>query len=187
MEKGKNATNIFIKECIAQALVELIQTKPLSKITITELADRAGVSRMSYYRNFQSKEEIFSSYLDVILARYDEEEKRVSSNGIYYDKNHMVHYFTFLLDYKEFFSAVTQHGYGDIFLKAITGYIVNKWQKNQDDKYMEYYTLHAFAGSLFNLYVAWAENDYKESPEKMAKILYSIHCYPCGGCAEEGE
>lgn len=56
-----------MKECIAQALSKLIETKPFSEIKITELTRIAGVSRMTYYRNFNSKEEIFSAYFDIIL------------------------------------------------------------------------------------------------------------------------
>lgn len=48
----------------------MLKTKTLSSISITELTNKAGVSRMAYYRNFDSKEEIFSSYLDIILTKY---------------------------------------------------------------------------------------------------------------------
>ena len=65
-------------------------------------------------------------------------------------------------------------GYGNIFLAAITDYIVKKWLKNENDQ-TEYYTLCAFSGSLYGLYVSWAKNDFKESPEEMAEILINIH------------
>lgn len=92
MKKDMYTTNVFIKECIAQALSKLIESKHLSDIKITELARIAGVSRMSYYRNFKSKEEIFSSYFDIILTRYDEAEGYSQPFGIYHDMKHMIHY-----------------------------------------------------------------------------------------------
>lgn len=57
MNKKNNPENIFIRECMAEALIKLIKTKSLSEITITELTKTAGVLRMSHYRNFNSKEE----------------------------------------------------------------------------------------------------------------------------------
>ena len=39
---------------MVQALIQLLKTKSLSNITITELTERAGVSRMTYYRNYHS-------------------------------------------------------------------------------------------------------------------------------------
>lgn len=174
MKKDMYTTNVFIKECIAQALSKLIESKPLSDIKITELARIAGVSRMSYYRNFKSKEEIFSSYFDIILTRYDEAEGYSQPFGIYHDMKHMIHYFRFVLEHKEFLYAVVNNGYGNIFLAAMTNYIVKKWLKDKRNK-TEYYTLCAFSGSLYNLYVSWAKNDFEESPEEMAKILSHIH------------
>lgn len=72
MKKKVQSTNVFIKKCIAQALMKLLQKKELSAISITELTKVAGVSRMAYYRNFNSKEEIISSYCEIILQQYDE-------------------------------------------------------------------------------------------------------------------
>lgn len=96
------------------------------------------------------------------------------SGGIYSDKRHMVHYFSWLLEYRDFFSSIMNNGYGSIFLTKMTEYILGKWHKNKSRR-MEYYQLVAFSGSLYNLYVAWSKNDYGETPEEMAAILYNIH------------
>lgn len=45
-------SNFFSRDCMVQALIQLLKTKSLSNITITELTERAGVSRMTYYRNY---------------------------------------------------------------------------------------------------------------------------------------
>ena len=59
----KNAAHELVIESMTQALLQLMEKKPLDEISATELCDRAGVSRQSYYRNFSSKEEILSEYL----------------------------------------------------------------------------------------------------------------------------
>ena len=55
---------------MVQALMQLLQTKSLSNITISELTERAGVSRMTYYRNYNSMDEIFISYLKDLVESY---------------------------------------------------------------------------------------------------------------------
>ena len=55
---------------MVQALMQLLQTKSLSNITISELTERAGVSRMTYYRNYNSMDEIFISYLKDLVDAY---------------------------------------------------------------------------------------------------------------------
>ena len=41
--------NTMTKECIFTALLILMEKKPYEEITITDIAKKAGVSRMSYY------------------------------------------------------------------------------------------------------------------------------------------
>lgn len=99
MEKqksSKNTPNQQTREKIVNALLTLIKEKPLSTITITELTQLAGVSRMAFYRNFSTKEEVFSSHLKDILQKYQEEDRKQNLQGIYYDRAHMIHSGNFL-------------------------------------------------------------------------------------------
>ena len=73
-QKKKSASGRFARECIVDALLVLTKEKPLSAITVSELCDRAGVSRMTFYRNYASKEEVFSSRLLELLEEYGKEE-----------------------------------------------------------------------------------------------------------------
>ena len=50
MSKGSES-NRLAKECIVTALVELMKIKDYDAISITDIAKKAGVSRMAYYRN----------------------------------------------------------------------------------------------------------------------------------------
>ena len=83
----KNQANILAKECIVTALMQLLEEKPFSAITISELTERAGVSRMTYYRNYQAKEDIFEIYLDDVLEHYREDVQELMLKGNYYDKD----------------------------------------------------------------------------------------------------
>ena len=58
--------NQFSKECIATALIELMKTKDYSSITITEIAKKSGMSRMTYYRNYSSKDDILVQYINSV-------------------------------------------------------------------------------------------------------------------------
>ncbi|HFI0634790.1 TPA: TetR/AcrR family transcriptional regulator [Streptococcus suis] len=50
--------NLKAKDYITQALFLLINLKNYDEITITDIAKKAGVTRISFYRNFESKEDI---------------------------------------------------------------------------------------------------------------------------------
>ena len=58
--EGRNA---YVVGQLTGALLELLREKPLADISVSELCDRAGVGRTSFYRNFQEKEDILRSYI----------------------------------------------------------------------------------------------------------------------------
>ena len=58
--KSNQESNLLTREAIETALATLGK-KDLTKISISELVKRAGVSRAAFYRNYDSKEEILES------------------------------------------------------------------------------------------------------------------------------
>ena len=59
----KNEAHEIVVESITDALLILMKQKPLSEINVSELCNKAGVSRVSFYRNFTSLEDILLKYL----------------------------------------------------------------------------------------------------------------------------
>ena len=59
----KNEAHEIVVESITDALLILMKEKPLSEINVSELCNKAGVSRVSFYRNFTSLEDILIKYL----------------------------------------------------------------------------------------------------------------------------
>ena len=59
----KNEAHDVVVESLTQALLQLMEKKPLAQINVSELCSRAGVGRVSFYRNYDSMEEILVHYL----------------------------------------------------------------------------------------------------------------------------
>ena len=70
---SKEEQKIQSKGLIVQSLVYLMRKKSFHEIKITEICKKAGVSRLSYYRNFESKEDIvlyyFSNNFEKIIGK----------------------------------------------------------------------------------------------------------------------
>lgn len=60
---NKKTLKAVVKQSITQALLQLMQTGSFENIRITDITKRAGVSRVSFYRNFESKEDVLIKYL----------------------------------------------------------------------------------------------------------------------------
>ena len=59
----KNEAHDVVVESLTQSLLQLMEKKPLAQINVSELCSRAGVGRVSFYRNYESMEEILVYYL----------------------------------------------------------------------------------------------------------------------------
>ncbi|MGF0032335.1 TetR/AcrR family transcriptional regulator [Bariatricus sp. SGI.154] len=169
----KNQANALARECMVTALIQLLKEKPLSAISVCELTEKAGVSRMTYYRNYHSKEDIFSTYLEDILIGYQEEARQLPLNTQCYESAHMLHCFSYFEKHKEFLDSLFQSGLGHMLLTSISKYVLEMWHAPEDG-IEHYYGLQAFAGALYNLYISWASNGMRETPEELTKILEKI-------------
>jgi AcrR family transcriptional regulator len=56
------------KQWITEALLLLLDEKPYEQIGISEITEKAGVARTSFYRNFTSKDDVMFQNLDDILS-----------------------------------------------------------------------------------------------------------------------
>ena len=56
--RRKNTTTEMMMGYMCSALLELMLEKDYAKISIGEIAKKAGVDRSSYYRHFKSKDHI---------------------------------------------------------------------------------------------------------------------------------
>jgi AcrR family transcriptional regulator len=54
---------------LTTALFQLLATKELQQITVTELVKRAGVSRMAFYRNYQTLDDLLLAYFEPQMTR----------------------------------------------------------------------------------------------------------------------
>lgn len=55
--------NNDIKYKLANAMKECMFSSPVEKITVKEICDTCGVTRQTFYRNFQDKYDLINWYL----------------------------------------------------------------------------------------------------------------------------
>lgn len=55
--------NNDIKYKLANAMKECMVSSPVEKITVKEICDTCGVTRQTFYRNFQDKYDLINWYL----------------------------------------------------------------------------------------------------------------------------
>jgi len=175
-----SVSNRSARENMVSALMKLLEMKPLSDISVSEITNTAGVSRMTYYRNYQSKEEIFSSHLKDIFLIYQKElhecvlcdQKDTEEDFVNYQ--HLLHCFRYFKKHESFMRILLISGMGDMLLRALTEYMLTAYyHPERGTSY--YYQLQAYAGSLYNTFMAWLQKGTEESAEHIAGYLYEIY------------
>lgn len=160
--------NRFIKECIAKALVELMKEKDLKDISITEITHKAGVSRMSYYRNYYYKEDILNSYMDEILSSYNDFRVSFISNNGYSIYPIILHVFETFKEHKDFVLALDRSNLSSVIQNKLNEYIKEVY--NATDVNSTYHVI-MFSGALYNSCKTWLINGLKEEPKFLARIF----------------
>lgn len=152
----RNKQNQLARDCITSALIQLVRQKPLSAVSVKELTERAGVSRMTFYRNYTSIEDILLSRIHDILAQYRQDEAEQERQGHFYDAERVRHGLTYFYRHEDFVASLICCGFSDIFLRELTEFALDKWLSRRDNP-VEQYRLVSFIGILFNSYMTWVQ------------------------------
>lgn len=90
MNKRISQANVYVKNEMYKALLKLLEEKSFSAISVSDITTEANVSRMSFYRNYNSIEDILIEHLDAVVEQYkieDIDERIKETEKVYYGKN----------------------------------------------------------------------------------------------------
>lgn len=153
---------------ITDALFELLKAKELPQITVTELIQKAGVCRASFYRNFYLTEDVIRQYG---TAMYDEINRQIplSRTGIY---EHILAVSTDLYSRRERLGLIEQRGLFYLLEESILRQCV--YQIQRLDSWQNRYQAEFYAGAVTQLLRVWIRNDFEESPDEISRIIYTL-------------
>jgi AcrR family transcriptional regulator len=172
MDKRKKA-NELVKSKMIHALLNLLKEKSASSISITELIKKAGVARATFYRNYNTIEDIVYEVIDIMQQDYESSKPLEVEDFHSYD--FMLHLFQFYEKYADFVLTASKANISVNMLNEITDYIIRingDMKSNSIRKYELYY----YSGACYSIMLRWLEGGMKESPEEMAKEFCRISC-----------
>lgn len=154
---------------IFDALLAITKSKPLADVTVTEICRSAQVSRMTFYRNYASKEEVLLGRLDQLIAEYEKTTAEFLAAGeLWYGQGHICICFAYFKEHRDFIDCLYASGYAGYFVSRVAEYMIDKfWNGTTEQRY----TIAGFAGVLCATYELWATDGFNETPEKLAAIV----------------
>lgn len=161
----------IIKECIYEAYLQLLEERQSDDISITEITEKAGVSRVSYYRNYSSKSDIINDYLKDYVEYYY--KKNNIDNEIKDFNLHLYHILDICKENKRLFKVLFKIGIQLKTTNAITqktyDYVLNRFNTNINET--NKYELCFYSGAIIFVLNEWLKNDCEESIDEIYNII----------------
>ena len=160
------------KDLIAIAIYQLMAKIPYHKITVKLICEKAGVSRMSFYRYYTTKEDIFVNFSDERFAEFYElymQGKDISMES--FTKN-VIHYFK---KYSRQIKVLEKADKMSILITQFERYVSYLMKNLKNIEFYNYrdnpLAVPYYAGGLFNVLVYWCKHNFEETEEEMAHYL----------------
>jgi AcrR family transcriptional regulator len=165
---------------LGNALIALIQEKPIDEVTVREVLHRAGVGRSTFYVHYRDKDDLFLSELEqglemwtTTLSRQQEISNRVAP---------VAEFFAHVASAKRLYRALVDSGRIEAFFELAQGYfargIEQRIKQSTDLHNLHQHELtacsHAFAGGLLSLLRWWLDRGAKESPRAMDELFHRM-------------
>lgn len=164
VSKEEPIKDTYVTQKITDTLLNLLKKYHLDQISISALCDTAGVGRASFYRNFNSKEDILKKMDQKLIEQWGKVwegdpnskiENLIPSLLIHYKKH------------KEFYLMIYREHLSDIVLETIL-YACKLHEKKTN---IEAYVTSFIGYGIFGIVNEWIARGMEETPEELFALI----------------
>lgn len=158
------------KSYIYKAFIHLLEKQAFDEISVCDISKKAGVSRMSFYRNFSSKEDLVIQGLSEISKNIHNKLENEQTKSQYSLAKAIFEEFRFAKNIISSFKDTNMSKtFGEEISKKLAETMPNDYI-SKTSKYIPVFILGAIASTL----LTWLKNGAEEEPEDMAKMIASL-------------
>ena len=168
MNMNNEQKNTYVKKQITATLIDLLKKKSLSEISISELTDKAGIGRVSFYRNYQSKEDILKEESNRLIKEWG---NLYESNPESAPETLFPSLFDFYREHREFYTTLYNAGMSSIMMETIVGTI----HITPDMKNLEAYIKSFWAYGIYGWLLEWIKRGMPESGKELSFLFSMAH------------
>ena len=150
---------------IEKAFIELLQTREIKEITVSDLIKMTGLNRSTFYANYvdifdlaDKTREILENEFSNLFADYD----------YFHERSGALKMFTHIKENQLFYNTYFKLCYDDKHLVSI--YDTKRAEKEHIDSNIKYH-IEFFRNGLNAIIKLWLAGGCKESPEELAEVL----------------
>jgi probable dihydroxyacetone kinase regulator len=165
------------KKALADSLSELLLTKPINQITISDITEHCGVSRMTFYYHFKD-------IYDLVDWIFTESITHATEDSTSYDTWNQGYLNVFHLFQKN--RPLIMNIYRHVSTESLRNYldqvvyplVLRVVKERAEDRMVSEKDLHFLArfysGALVALVMEWVKNDMKDEPQELITSLEAV-------------
>ncbi len=169
MYSGNNPTAIKSQQWLTKTLLELMEEKPYTEISIMDICKKADLSRQTFYNYFESKDDLFR-----FLLRSTYVEKLNSLTEIPSSDEAISAFVSVVRDNPRIVNAIVKNNMGNLvsdeIFNAITSFLNSFIPDFEHQPDFSYHVI-LLSGALTHFMLYYARNNKELSEKEMTKIL----------------
>ncbi|EMS70937.1 TetR/AcrR family transcriptional regulator [Ruminiclostridium cellobioparum] len=156
-----------------ESLFQLMRAKPYEEISIQNITDTAQLSRRTFYRNYEKKDEILLDYFRRICKEY---EKNLRSARDLSFPNIANIFFSTMQGHLDFLFLVNQHHIMELFIKEMDAFLLPLHLELRGpsvgyDIELARIALTFSIGGFGRILTLWLNEGAEKTPDELAKLM----------------
>ena len=155
-------------ERIEKVFIELLQTKSLNEITVSDICKRAGLNRTTFYANYTDIYGLADAIRDKLEVAVSDLYRDEITQG--FNSNDYLKLFRHIKENQIFYQTYFKLGYDNKY--KIISYDTDLAKKHFQNQFIGYH-MEFFKAGITQIIKLWLKNNCKESPEELFEIIKS--------------
>lgn len=170
------------RAALQKAFLELLSEQSFQSITVTEIAERAGFARHTFYNHYETKDDLLSSLMDTVLDQFfvrmdqwelnprdPETELKMISSFFYVWKDNI-----------EIVRVLKNLDIDDLLIRRLKVYFTKFYYEQVSpeipgvDLELAKYIINFNAYTMLGILKPWLEDEMRHPPEVMAEFLIQL-------------
>jgi len=168
---------------LEQGLLEIMANKRFDDISVSDLCEKIGIPRKSFYRYFSGKDGALYALIDHTLMAYEGflperflREKRTVQNDL-------VRFFMFWKENQKLLDALNNNGLSGVLIERAVTYAVSddvlpvRFLPGESKSQQQHVVMFGVCG-LLSMVLAWHREHFPETPEQLAEVAFRVLSKP---------
>lgn len=168
---GKMKQSEQSKRWMSEALYSLLENKHFSEITVKDITEKAGVSRLTFYRNFETKEDIIRYHMKCGFEEYLQE---LENNKIISLQDMITLCFRYWEQRKEEIIMLSSQNMSWLLREPFEEFLNKILECIEFKEKYTYFQVQFLIGGMFSNMIAWVNDRHDRQPEDIAKEIVAI-------------